>query len=83
MGRISLALQIEGSLMQKTDNKAIAQMLLAAVDLRRNLALSMFRVDNPNASQADFDAADTQRYFGYADAVMGDLIESPLANEKP
>lgn len=61
--------------MTKTDSKAIATLLLAAVDLRERLALGMFRVDHPGASKSDFDAADNGRYFAYADSAMGDLLE--------
>src|SRR3546814_16516436 len=43
--------------MTKTDSKAIATLLLAAVDLRERLAFGMFRVDNPQASKTDFDAS--------------------------
>lgn len=61
--------------MSKTDSKAIATLFLAAVDLRERLAFGMYRVDHPDASKTDFDAADSARYFAYADSAMGDLLE--------
>src|SRR3546814_4165320 len=61
--------------MTKTDSKAIATLLLAAVDLRERLAFGMFRVDNPQASKTDLDASDRSRYFAYAASAMDDLLE--------
>src|SRR3546814_13035171 len=66
--------------MTKTDSKAIATLLLAAVDLRERLAFGMFRVDNPQASKTDFDALDRSRHFAYADSSMGDIIEGSNYN---
>src|SRR3546814_15930592 len=66
--------------MTKTDSKAIATLLLAAVDLRERLAFGMFRVDNPQASKPDFDDSDRSRYFAYADSAMGELLEGSNYN---
>jgi hypothetical protein len=65
--------------MTKTDSKAIATILLAAVELRERLAFGMFKVDHPEATRSDFEAAENDRYFAYADSAIGDLMESPQA----
>jgi hypothetical protein len=63
--------------MKRGEVQAIASTLLAAVDLRKRLAFRMFQVDNPNGSEADFEAASASPYYAYADAVIGELVDRP------
>lgn len=64
--------------MKRGDIQTIASTLLAAVDLRKRLAFQMFLVDNPTASEADFELASESPYYAYADAVIGELVDRPV-----
>lgn len=68
--------------MKRGEVQAIASTLLAAVDLRKRLAFQMFRVDNPDALDADFEAASASTYYAYADAVIGELVDRPGADHR-